>query len=143
MQVLAKQILRYAAAQPEGTPVTAKALLHLSSRAAIYRALSSLAMRGQLLRACRGLYVRPISSRFGTRPPEPLRVVEAFAAYTGETIVPSEASAANQLGLTTQVPMRQIYLTSGRSRRFMLGKQIVELQHAPSWKLALPGRPAG
>ena len=36
--------------------------------------------------------------------------------------------AANDLGLTTQVPIRSVYLTSGRSRTMSLGKQIVELR---------------
>jgi len=38
------------------------------------------------------------------------------AKLRGETIAPHGAAAANRLGLTTQVPMRTTYLTSGRSR---------------------------
>ncbi|MCA3578496.1 MAG: hypothetical protein IOD08_14580, partial [Bradyrhizobium sp.] len=34
-------------------------------------------------------------------------------------------------------------LTSGRSRKMHLGKQVVELRHAPRWQLALANRPAG
>ncbi|CAA0089627.1 Uncharacterised protein [Starkeya nomas] len=51
--------------------------------------------------------------------------------------------AANRLGFTTQVPMRSIYLTSGRSQTFGLGEQTVELRHAPRWQLLLGDRPAG
>lgn len=39
--------------------------------------------------------------------------------------------------------MRSVYLTSGRSRKMHLGKQVVELRHAPRWQLALANRPAG
>ena len=53
------------------------------------------------------------------------------------------AAAANALGLTTQVPVRAIYLTSGRARRLKLGAQIVELRHAPIWQLIFPGRAVG
>lgn len=49
----------------------------------------------------------------------------------------------NCLGLTTQVPVRSVYLTSGRTRKMSLGKQIVELHHAPRWQLAMAHRPAG
>jgi hypothetical protein len=35
MQTLAKQVLGHAAGLPEGTPLVAKALLHLRNRAAI------------------------------------------------------------------------------------------------------------
>ena len=53
------------------------------------------------------------------------------------------AAAANALGLTTQVPMRAVYLTSGPNRRLKLGAQMMELRHAPRWQLMFPGRPAG
>jgi hypothetical protein len=36
-----------------------------------------------------------------------------------------------------------VYLTSGRSRTMQLGKQVVELRHAPRWQLALSNRPSG
>ncbi len=52
-------------------------------------------------------------------------------------------AAANALGLTTQVPVRSVYLTSGRSRKLRLGELRVELRHAPRWQLAAPHRPAG
>jgi Family of unknown function (DUF6088) len=45
------------------------------------------------------------------------------------------------LGLTTQVPTKRVYLTSGRSRRFKLGAEVVELVNAPQWML-LPAKPA-
>jgi hypothetical protein len=71
------------------------------------------------------------------------KVVEAIAAQRGESVAPHGAAAANELGLTTQVPVREVYLTSGRSRRLKLGAQVVELRHVPAWQLVLPGRPAG
>lgn len=143
MQRLTEQILTHAERLPEGTPLAAKSLLHLGSRAGVDQALSRLAERGQLIRAGRGVYLRPVTSRFGTRAPSVERAVEALAVQRGEVIVPNGAAAANTLGLTTQVPVRSVYLTSGRSRTMTLGKQLVELRHAPRWQLALADRPAG
>lgn len=143
MAQLAERILRHARGLPEGTPVAAKGLLHLGKRAAVDQALSRLYGRGQLIRAGRGIYLHPISSRFGSRAPSVEQTIEALAAQMGETIVSSGAAAANALGLTTQVPVRSVYLTSGRSRKMKLGQQTVELQHAPRWQLALANRPAG
>jgi hypothetical protein len=143
MQRLTEQIIEHATRLPEGTPVAAKSLLHLGNRAAVDQALSRLAERGKLLRAGRGVYLLPVTSRFGTRAPSVEQAVEAIAAQRGEVIVSSGAAAANSLGLTTQVPIRSVYLTSGRSRKMSLGKQIVELRHAPRWQLAMPHRPAG
>lgn len=143
MQRLTEQILTHAERLPEGTPLAAKSLLHLGSRAGVDQALSRLAERGQLIRAGRGVYLRPVTSRFGTRAPSIEQAVEALAVQRGEVIVPNGAAAANALGLTTQVPVRSVYLTSGRSRTMTLGKQLVELRHAPRWQLALADRPAG
>ena len=143
MQRLTEQILEHAKQQPEGTPVAAKSLLHLGNRAAVDQALSRLAERGRLLRAGRGVYLLPVTSRFGTRTPSVEQAVEALAAQRGEVIVSSGAAAANSLGLTTQVPVRSVYLTSGRTRKLNLGKQIIELRHAPRWQLAMAHRPAG
>ncbi len=143
MQRLTEQILSHAKGLPEGTPVAAKSLLHLGNRAAVDQALSRLAERGQLLRAGRGVYLLPVTSRFGVRAPSVELAVEAIAAQRGEVIVSSGAAAANRLGLTAQVPARLVYLTSGRSRKMRLGKQIIELRHAPRWQFALAQRPGG
>lgn len=143
MPQLTNQILEYAKQLPEGTPVAAKSLLHLGRRAGVDKALSRLAERGQLLRAGRGVYLLPVTSRFGTRAPSVEQAVEAISVQRGEVIVSSGAAAANTLGLTTQVPVRSVYLTSGRTRKMNLGMQVIELRHAPRWQLAMARRPAG
>lgn len=143
MERLSARIIEKALSLPKDAPIAAKALLHLGSRAAIDQALSRLKRRGQLLRTGRGLYVRPVSSRFGSRSPSVETLIEAVATRSGETIVPSGAASANKLGLTTQVPVRNIYLTSGPSRELQLGMQSAELRHAPNRQLLLPRRPAG
>ncbi len=143
MPRLTEQILDQAMRLPEGSALAAKGLLHLGNRAAVDQALSRLAVRGRLIRAGRGVYLLPVTSRFGTRAPSVEQAVEAIAVQRGEVIVTSGAAAANSLGLTTQVPVRSVYLTSGRTRKLSLGKQVVELRHAPRWQLVMPHRPAG
>ncbi len=143
MQTLAKQVLEHAAGLPEGTPLAAKELLHLGGRAAVDQVLSRLVRRGTLLRAGRGIYFLPVESSFGARAPAAVKMVEGLANQRGEIIVSHGAAAANALGLTMQVPMRAIYLTSGRNRRLKLGAQAVEFRHAPAWQLIFPGRAAG
>ncbi len=140
---LVEQIVEQIRALPEGRYLTAKELLHLGSRPAVDQALSRLARSGRLIRVSRGLYVRPIQGQFGSRPPAASKTVEALGEQRGETVVRHGAAAANVLGLTTQMPVREVYLTSGRSRELKLGAQIVELRHAPAWQLVLPGSVAG
>jgi hypothetical protein len=47
------------------------------------------------------------------------------------------------MGLTTQTPIREVFLTSGPSRVLHLGNRAVELKHGSRWKLVLGKRPAG
>ena len=107
------------------------------------QALSRLARSGRLNRVCQGVYVRPVETRFGPRPPAAERVIASLADLWGETIVPSGGAAANSLGLTTQMPIRPVYLTSGPNRKLKLGEMTVDLRHAPRWQLVAPNRSAG
>lgn len=143
MSQLPESILLHAQSLPEGGVLSPKEFLHLGSRAAVDQALSRLAREERLLRVARGTYVMPVSSRFGTRPPAPEKVVHAMAAQCGEVVTPHGANAANALGLTQQVPIREVYLTSGRSRKLKLGRSEVAVNHVPRWMLALGTGPAG
>ena len=143
MERMAESIMNVATTLPEGVPLAAKGLLHLGSRATVDQTLSRLAARGELIRAGRGIYLRPVQTRFGPRSPSAEQAIEALAVQRGETIVPSGAAAANALGLTTQVPVKSVYLTSGRSRVLNLGRQAVELRYAPRWQLALGNKTSG
>jgi len=140
---LAQQILTHASTLPEGSPLTAKGFLHLGNRATIDQTLSRLFRAGKLLRSGRGFYVLPVEGRFGTRAPAPEKVVAESARLRGEVIATHGAAAANRLGLTTQVPMRSTYLTSGPSRQLKLGAQSIELQHVPPWQLLNATRESG
>ncbi|MCY3941562.1 MAG: DUF6088 family protein [Gammaproteobacteria bacterium] len=143
MRSLPQRIMEYAESLPEATPLCPGALLHLGNRAAIDQALSRLARSGKLMRICKGVYMRPVETRFGVRGPRIGKALAALSALWGETIVPCGGSAANRLGLTAQNPVRMVYLTSGPSRRLHFGAHTVELRHAPRWQLAAPHRRAG
>ena len=56
----------------------------------------------------------------------------------------SGVAAANALGLTTQMPVQQTFLSRSRSRkRYRFGKQEISLRQAPRWQFLLADRPAG
>lgn len=143
MSHLNEAILSAARTLPEGGLISPKEFLHLASRAAVDQSLARLAREGQLLRVGRGAYALPVAGRFGSRPPSTEAVVEAIQSTHGEVVVPNGAAEANALGMTTQVPTREIFLTSGPTRTLRLGNRIVELKHGSRWQLALGKRPAG
>ena len=143
MNSLPERIMEYAEAQPEATPIQAEDLLHLGDRAAVARALARLARSERLLKICRGLYIRPIQTRFGLRARRREKALAALSELWDETIVPNGGGTANWLGLTTQNTVRSVYLTSGSDRLLHFGAHRVELRHAPAWQLIVPHRTAG
>lgn len=143
MSSLSEVILKRTQCLPEGSLLLARDLLHLGSRSAVNQALSRLAKDERLLRVARGLYVAPVVSRFGRRSPAPEMVIRALAEATREVIVVHGARSANALGLTRQMPVRLIFLTSGRSRILHLGKSEIVIKHAPTWQMALGDSFAG
>ncbi len=97
-------------------------LLHLGSRPAVNQALSRMTRDGQIQRVGRGLYAIPrYSGLFNTNIPPPVHVlVRAWARQQGVHVVMHGAHAANMLRLSTQVPVKYIYFTDGRTQTITL-----------------------
>lgn len=70
-------------------------------------------------------------------------MVEALPSQSGDVVAPHGANAANALGLTQQIPIREVYLTSGRTRKLTLGRSEIMVKHVPRWMLALGTGQAG
>jgi hypothetical protein len=129
---------------PPGRPFTTATLIKYGGRAAVDQSLSRLTNAGKIVRLTRGVYVRPEKNRFvGLVLPEPFKVAEAIAKKANEQIQVSGAEAARQLGLSTQVPAKPLFLTTGQSRRFKMGGLEVTLKHVSRKKIPLIGSKAG
>jgi hypothetical protein len=142
MKALPEKILDIIQQLPEGEVLTPSRFLHHGSRHAVQRGLSRLVEGGKLFRVARGIYAA-VETRFGVRPPAPEKVVHSLANALGEVLVDHGARAANKLGLSTQVPVRYFFLTTGRSRELQVGKSTVSIRHAPQWLMALGATGAG
>ena len=143
MTPLTQCILSQARSLPEGGLLAPKEFLHLGSRAAIDQTFSRLTRNGKLLRVGRGAYCPPVLNRFGTRPPTSESILKWIEAISGETIVASGSAEAHNLGLTTQMPTQDIYLTSGAARKLMLGNRVVTLKKGNRVQMLLGKRAAG
>ena len=99
--------------------------LDLGSDAAIRKALSRLETKGIVRRVLRGVYDYPrISSLLNETMGSDLDVLaSAIARKSGWRIQPSENTALNLLGLSTQVPAKSIYLSDGQSKSYELGNR--------------------
>ncbi len=133
-----QNIQQYVQKKPRGKPFVTSELFEYGGRAAIDQALSRLTSTGKIVRLTRGIYVRPEENRFvGQVLPEPFKVAKAIANKAHEEIQVSGAEAARQLGLSTQVPVQPVFLTTGPSRRFKLANSEVTLKHVSRKKIPL------
>ena len=94
------------------------------------RVLTELEAKGEIKRLARGIYCKPTLTRFGPLYPDVSRIVEAVAQRDHAQVLPSGYTAANILGLTTQVPMAYTYITSGSSRQLVVDGKAINLQRA-------------
>lgn len=100
------------------------------SRPALDIALKRLVDDGKLVRAGRGVFAVPERHGvLGDLPPKLESVAAAIARRNGDTMLPGGAESANKLGLTTQVPGRPVFYTTGRASSRVAGKQRYELRH--------------
>lgn len=124
-------ILKQIAKIPRGTPFKAAVLYQFASYNNVRQILARLVKAEKLVRVTRGLYVKPETNPYvGKVLPSAEEIVEVIAKNSGEQITKNGAEAANLMGLSTQVPMRSIFLTSGNSRRIKIGNREVILKHA-------------
>jgi hypothetical protein len=140
----ANAILKRIGAMHRGWVFTPKQFQHLGKGAAIHQALSRLQKSGRIRRLTRGVYEFPkIHPQIGRLSPAPEAVAQAIAERTGSHIMISGATAANRLGLSTQVPVKNVFLTEGPSRTVLIGKQTISLKHAALSKMIGVGTEAG
>lgn len=128
----------------EGESFTAKSLHHLATAENVRQILTRMVQAGEIKRLARGVYVKPKHSpRVGLILPSSKEIAMLIANATGETIGIHGAEAARQLQLTTQVPLRLIYYTTGYSREMKIRNQTIQLKHVNPSKLIAPGTIAG
>lgn len=67
-------------------------------------------------------------------------VVKMLAKKERIRVRPAGAYALHQLGLTTQVPTRLVYITDGHSRQFKLGRMYIIFKSTTPKKLSTVGK---
>lgn len=131
-QAIATQIRRL----PAGSVFTPKDLLLHGNRAAVDQALHRLCKSGKIRRVARGLYDKPKYSTYlqTTLRPDVRQAAAVIARKHGWAIYPTGAQALNQLGLSTQVPARYVFLSPDvrGSRVYDVNGTPVEFRHVPA-----------
>lgn len=116
----------------------------IGNEGAIKMALHRLVKQGKIRRLAHGIYYIPkIDPLFGEVYPGAEKVAQAIAEKEKIRIRPTGVSALNRLGLSTQVPMKLVYITDGSPRQIKLGKTIIKFKATTSKKLSAKGELSG
>ena len=114
----------------------------LGNLPAIRVAMHRLVKKGILQRVIPGLFVKPTTSKLlnKTISPNLDKVAHAIARKDYAKITPTGIFALYALGLSTQIPLKLVYLTDGKARKIKVGKSTIEFKKASPKKLALRGK---
>ena len=113
-----------------GSIIFATDFLDLCTERQAGRVLTELEAKGEIKRLARGIYCKPTVTRFGLLFPDISKIIEAVAQRDHAQVLPSGYTAANMLGLSSQVPMTYTYITSGSARLLTIDGKTIKLQRA-------------
>ena len=90
--------------------------------------LSLYTKEGRLMRLANGIYLKTTVTKYGPVYPSLAEIAEAIAQRDHAQVLMSGLSAENYFGLSTQVPMKVVFLTSGSARKLTVGNNTIEFK---------------
>lgn len=131
MTGMTDRIMKRIRGKGRGWVFTPRHFVDLGTRGSIDMALSRLAKAGDIRRLGRGLYDYPRThAKLGTLSPDTPSLASALSTQSGDKLAPSGATALNSFGLSTQIPAKAGYATSGRSRVKKAAGRSLTLKHS-------------
>jgi len=110
----------------------------------IKKALLRLKEKGILVRIAFGIYLYPKTDKeLGILYPSVEEIAEAIARRDKARIIPTGVQALNKLGLSTQVPLKAVYLTDGAARIVKIGNRTITFKKASPKNLLAEGEISG
>lgn len=106
----------------------------------IRKILYEATLTGVLEKAGHGIYIKPKDSRFGPVPVPLEKIAREISERDKCEILPTGNTAANLIGLSTQVPMNLSYITTGSTRTIKIGDREISFRHASPKNFAAKGR---
>ena len=102
--------------------------------------LAAYMKEGKLVRLANGVYLKTTVTRFGPVYPSPTEIAEAIARRDHAQVLMSGLAAENYFGLSTQVPMKVVFLTSGSARKLTVGNTEIEFKRGVPRNFAFKDR---
>ena len=126
--------------QPQGSVVFVDDFLDYGKPESVKKALSRLKEKEILVRLAHGIYLYPKTDKeLGILFPSTEDIAAAIARRDKARIVLTGVYALNKLGLSTQVPMKVVYLTDGATRSINIGKRIIVFKNTSPKNLIAKG----
>ena len=128
----AQKIMNRIKRKGRGWVFTPQDFVDLASRSNVDVIIHRLVQDDDIRRVSRGLYDYPeLDADIGVMAPSIKGVAQAVARKTGDRIAHSGATAANLLGLTTQVPGKVVYTTTGKPKTIPVKNKHIRLVSSP------------
>ena len=131
MSAVTDKIMKRVRGKGRGWAFTPKDFLDLGTHTSIDMALTRLVQANQIRRIGRGLYDYPkLHDKLGALTPDADTIAQAVATQSGDKLSSSGAQAANRLGISTQVPAKTSYATSGQTRVKKIAGRTIALKRS-------------
>ncbi|MEJ2194624.1 MAG: DUF6088 family protein [Ignavibacteriaceae bacterium] len=125
---------------PKGSILFVENFLDYGNTENIKKALLRLKEKGILIRIAFGIYLYPkIDSELGVLFPSVEEIAQAIARRDKARILPTGIQALNKLGLSTQVPLKAVYLTDGAARIVKIGNRTITFKKTSPKNLLAKG----
>lgn len=114
---------------PVGRPFTTANFKQYTTGTNLRQILSRLARSGAVERITHDIYAKPEIYRGYKVILTGSSLTECIEQSSGETVITYGATAINQIGITTQSPMNEIYYYTGKNTVIKVNNQDIQLVH--------------
>lgn len=131
-------------AYPQGSVLFVNDFLDYGNPESVKKALLRLKEKEVLCRLAHGIYLYPkVDKELGILFPSTEEIAKAIARRDKARIIPTGVQALHKLGLSTQVPMKVVYLTDGAARTVKVGKRTITFKKTSPKNLSVRGEISG
>lgn len=136
-----KRIAELIKSSSKGSILFVDDFLDYGNSESVKKALLRLKEKKVLVKLAHGVYLYPkIDKELGILFPSTEAIAKAIARRDKARIVPTGVQALNKLGLSTQVPMKMVYLSDGAARTIIVGKRTIIFKNTSPKNLLTKGK---
>lgn len=113
----------------------------LGNYEAVRKSLQRLTKDNRIKRIAKGIYFLPKKHEFlGVIYPHAEQIAKAIAKRDKARIIATGSTALNLLGLSTQIPLKVVFLTDGSARKIKVGNQTIQFKKTNPKNLSIKHR---